>query len=53
MGISSFNADSLSKKLEEMMSVIQQVNEQFRDPVGLVFTHSSPTILALTIQPHH
>lgn len=33
LGISDFNPDQLSSRLEEMLPVIQQVNLQFRDPV--------------------
>ncbi|CAG2060775.1 unnamed protein product [Timema podura] len=36
LGISDFNPDSFSKKIEEMLVIIRQVNEQFRDPVSTI-----------------
>lgn len=33
-GVSDFNAEIFSTKMEDMLAVIHQVNEQFRDPVS-------------------
>ena len=33
LGIHDMNADNMTKKLEDTMPVIQQVSEQFKNPV--------------------
>ena len=33
MGMQDMNADGMSEKLDDMMSTIRQVNEQFKNPV--------------------
>ena len=34
LGLQDVNTDEMTKKLEDMLPVIRQVNEQFRDPVS-------------------
>lgn len=34
IGVSSVNTDLFSNRLEEMLPLIQQINEQFKDPVS-------------------
>ena len=36
MGMAEMNADDMTRKLEEMLPVIRDVNEQFKDPVCIV-----------------
>ena len=40
LGLSEFNPDDMSSKLEDVLPVIRQVNEQFRDPVSKLFFFS-------------
>jgi arsenite-transporting ATPase len=37
MGMAEMNADDMTRKLEEMLPVIRDVNEQFMDPVSTNF----------------
>lgn len=37
IGMSNVNTDIFSNRLEEMLPIIQQINEQFKDPVKDTF----------------
>ena len=39
MGIQDMNADHMTKKLEDTLPVIQQVSEQFKNPVCITLFH--------------
>ena len=40
MGMQDMNSEDMSGKLEDMMSTIRQVNEQFKNPVRTSFLFS-------------
>ena len=45
LGMQEMNADDMTRKLEDMLPVIRQVNEQFRDPVSLPSApHLTPSL---------
>jgi len=35
LGLQSMNTDEMTRKLEDMLPTIRQVNEQFKNPVSL------------------
>ncbi len=39
IGMSNVNTDIFSNRLEEMLPIIQQINEQFKDPVKEILSH--------------
>lgn len=36
LGMNEFNAESFTSKMEEMLGIIRQVNEQFKNPVRII-----------------
>ena len=41
LGIQNMNADDMTRKLEDMLPTIQQINEQFKDPVCIWSTYDN------------
>ena len=39
LGMPDVNTDEMTKKLEEILPVIKQVNEQFKNPVSSISCH--------------
>ena len=39
LGMPDVNTDEMTKKLEEILPVIKQVNEQFKNPVSLAISN--------------